>query len=100
MHMRWFALAAAAGLVMASTTAQAGRRCDGDFELVRGAWVSTRYCRAAQIAIVGREVGFRVSAEDILRSPSKAEEICRFVGSDIRVQPACEMASGLLQLSF
>lgn len=98
--MRLFALAAVAGLVVASTTAQAGHRCDGDFELVRGAWVSTRYCRAAQIAIVGREVGFRVSPEEILRSPSKAEEICRFVGNDIRAQPACDMAGGLLQLSF
>lgn len=97
--MRRFAFAFAAGLALASPAAHAAR-CDGDFELVRGAWVSTRYCRAAQIAEVAREVGYRVSPEALLRNPSKVEEICRWIGSDIRVQPACEQAHGILELSF
>lgn len=97
--MRCFAVAFAIGTIAASTAAFAAR-CDGDFEIVRGAWVSTRYCRAAQIAKVARDVGYRVSADELLRNPSKAEEICRWIGSDIRVQPACEQTHGILELAF
>ena len=97
--MRCLALAFAIAIAVASSAAQAAR-CDGDFEKVRGAWVSTRYCRAAQIAKVAREVGYRVSPDELLRNPSKVEEICRWVGSDIRVQPACEQAHGILELAF
>jgi hypothetical protein len=100
MLMSRFVLAFAVSLACASSASYAGARCDGDFELVRGSWVSTRYCRAAQIASVAREVGIRVSPETIMRSPAKADEICRFIGSDIRVQPACDQVTSRFQLSF
>jgi hypothetical protein len=100
MLMSRFVMAFAVGLACASTSSYAGARCDGDFELVRGSWVSTRYCRAAQIASVAREVGIRVSPETIMRSPAKADEVCRFIGSDIRVQPACDQVTSRFQLSF
>jgi hypothetical protein len=93
-------LAFAVALSCASTSSYAGQRCDGDFELVRGSWVSTRYCRAVQISSVAREMGMRVSPETIMKNPSKADEVCRFIGSDIRVQPACDQVTSRFQLSF
>jgi len=75
-------------------------RCDGDFQLVRGSWVSTRYCRAVQIAKVARENGMNVSAETLLRHPSRAEEVCRFVASDIRVHPACEQVHAIFEWAW
>jgi hypothetical protein len=77
------------GLASIPSTGYAAARCDGDFP-ARGSGVSPRYCRALQIAKVAHESGIDVSAETLLRHPSRADEICRFVGSDIRVQPACQ----------
>lgn len=100
MLMRRFALIVAAGLAITSSPASAARRCDGNFELVRGSWVSTRYCRAHEIASVARSLGFRVSTEAILTNPAKADEVCRWIGSDIRAQPACDQVHAIFQLSF
>jgi hypothetical protein len=99
-HMRRFVLVLVAGLALASSSAFAARRCDGNFELVRGSWVSTRYCRANEIASVARSLGFRVSTEAILTNPAKADEVCRWIGSDIRAQPACEQVHSIFQLTF
>jgi len=100
--MRLATLILAAGLGFAGHPVDAASRprCDGDFQLVRGSWVSTRYCRAAQIAAVARESGMMVSTEEILRSRSRAEEACRFVGADIRVQPACDQTHAIIDLAF
>jgi hypothetical protein len=84
------ALAAAFVVVLPSAGEARAPRCDGDFQLIRGAWVSTPYCRADQIARVARERGVRTSAAALLAHPADAEEVCRFVGSDPRVHPACE----------
>lgn len=98
--MRRFAIAFSASIVVMTQFAQAAPRCDGDFQFVRGAWVSTPYCRAVEIASVAREAGVHVSAEAILRNPAKADEVCRFIGSNIRAQPACEMVHRGPELAF
>ncbi len=97
--MRRFILAIGAGLALAPASAFA-TRCDGDFELVHGSWISTPYCRAVTIAEAARERGERVSPETLLRHPARAEEVCRFVKSDPYVHPACETLHPLLDLSF
>lgn len=75
-------------------------RCDGDFQLVRGSWISTPYCRAVQIAIVAREAGIQVSPETILAHPARADELCQFLGADYRVHPACEETHSVLEFGW
>jgi hypothetical protein len=96
--MNRFILVFVAGLAFASTSTYAAR-CDGDFQLVRGSWVATPYCRAAQIASVAREFGINVSAAAILNNPGRREEICRFLESDFRVHPACEQVHPIWEWS-
>jgi hypothetical protein len=63
--------------------------CQEDYQIVQGQPISTPYCRDGYLAKVAREYGYRTSAETIRNNPSRKEEICRFIGSDIRVQTAC-----------
>ena len=95
------ALAFVVALTFAVPSASArAPHCDGDFQLVRGSWVSTPYCRAAQIAEVARETGIHVSPEALLAHPSRAEELCRFLKADFRVHPACEELHSIFELAF
>jgi hypothetical protein len=98
--MKRLALACLLALIAAAPSAEARRlpRCDGNFQYVRGSWVSTPYCRADVIARVARERGMRTSAEALLAHPADAEEVCRFVGADYRVHPACEELYSILQI--
>jgi hypothetical protein len=53
--------------------------------------ISTPYCRDNYLlASVARKYGFKVSDAAIRNNPSRKEEICRYIGSDIRVQTASE----------
>jgi hypothetical protein len=74
-------------------------RCDGNFQWVRGSWVSTPYCRADQIARVARDRGVHATAVGLLAHPAEAEELCRFLDADIRVHPACEEIYSILQIN-
>ncbi|WP_414463243.1 hypothetical protein RLW55_11640 [Hyphomicrobium sp. B1] len=98
--MKRLALAGLLALTVAVPAAEARRapRCDGNFQYVRGGWVSTPYCRADQIARVARERGIRTTAEALLAHPADAEEICRFVKADYRVHPACEEIYSIFQI--
>jgi hypothetical protein len=98
--MNRLALAFVVALTLATQSAQARPHCDGDFQFVRGSWVSSPYCRAEQIASVAREMGIRASAETLLEHPARAEELCRILRADIRVQPACEQIYSIFQLNF
>ncbi len=98
--MKRLAVAFVVALTLVAQSAEARPRCDGDFQLIRGSWVSSPYCRADQIASVAREMGIRASAETLLEHPARAEELCRFLKSDIRVHPACEQIYSLFQLNF
>lgn len=100
--MKRLALACLFALILAAPSAEARRapRCDGNFQFVRGGWVSTPYCRADQIARVAREVGKHTTAEALLAHPADAEELCRFLDSDIRVHPACEEIYSIFQLDI
>ncbi|MBS0238159.1 MAG: hypothetical protein JSR89_07035 [Proteobacteria bacterium] len=64
--------------------------CDEDYQIVQGRPVSTPYCRDNYLAAVARTYGYKVSDSTIRNNPSRKAEICRFIGSDIRVYTACE----------
>jgi hypothetical protein len=95
-----FVLAGLLALAVAVPSADAARapRCDGDFQFVRGSWVSTPYCRADQIARVARETGKYTTASALLAHPADAEELCRFLDADYRVHPACEELYSMFQI--
>ncbi len=83
-------LDALAGAVLASVaTAAAAIECRENFQIVQGQPISTPYCRDGYLAEVARQYGFKVSAATVRNNPSRKEEICRFIGHDIRVQTAC-----------
>lgn len=73
----------------ASATSASAIECNEDYQIVQGRPVSTPYCRDNYLAAVARTYGYRVSDTTIRNNPSRKEEICRYIGSDIRVQTAC-----------
>jgi hypothetical protein len=81
-------LTAAASVLIATASAQA-IECQEDYQIVNGQPISTPYCRDGYLAEVAREHGFKTSAAEVRNNPSHKAEICRFIGSDIRVQTAC-----------
>ncbi|MET0431630.1 MAG: hypothetical protein ABWZ86_04065 [Hyphomicrobium sp.] len=81
-------LLAGSFLVAAATSASA-IECQEDFQIVQGQPISTPYCRDGYLAQVARQYGFKTTAQAVRNNPSRKEEICRFIGSDIRVQTAC-----------
>ncbi len=82
------ALLAGSFLIAAATSASA-IECQEDYQIVQGQPISTPYCRDGYLAKVAREYGFKTTAATIRNNPSRKEEICRFIGNDIRVQTAC-----------
>ena len=82
-------LLAGSFLVAAATSASAVE-CEEDYQIVQRQPISTPYCRDNYLASVARKYGFKVSDAAIRNNPSRKEEICRYIGSDIRVQTACE----------
>ena len=64
--------------------------CHGDYQVVNGQEISTPFCRDNALASVARQAGFHISDSAIRNNPAKKEEVCRYLGSDIRVYTACE----------
>lgn len=63
--------------------------CDEDYQIVQGRPISTPYCRDNNLAAVARSYGYKISDSAMRNDPARKEEVCRFIGSDIRVQTAC-----------
>ncbi len=76
-------------LLIAAATSASAIECKEDYQIVQGQPISTPYCRDGYLAEVAREYGFKTSAEAVRDNPSRKEEICRYIGNDIRVQTAC-----------
>lgn len=73
-----------------STSSQARIRCNGAFQVVRGAGeIATPYCEDQYLATVARKYGVRVSGSQIRRSPNRKEEVCQMIGHDSRVYDIC-----------
>jgi len=87
-------LAAPAAFAVFVPSAEARIVCNGNYQLVAGSEISTPYCRDRNLARIARSRGFAVSDREILYSPSRKREICRYVGSNIEVQTACAEVDG------
>jgi hypothetical protein len=79
----------AGSFIAAAATSASAIECREDYQIVQGQPISTPYCRDGYLAQVAHEYGFKASAEAIRNNPSRKEEICRYIGNDIRVQTAC-----------
>lgn len=78
-----------ASLLITAAPSASAIECQDDYQIVQGQPISTPYCRDGYLAKVAREYGFKASAEAIRNNPSRKEEVCRYIGNDIRVQTAC-----------
>jgi hypothetical protein len=76
------------GLFLLATPA-AAIPCKGPYQIVQGQLIATPYCEDNYLARVAREYGIRVSNREIRQNPNKKQEVCRFMGSDIRVRQIC-----------
>ncbi len=81
-------------LVLGSVSAQARIACREGYQMVNGQEISTPYCNDNYVAEVARKYGFKVSNEAVRNSPAKKDEICRVIGSDIRIHNYCDTDSG------
>lgn len=82
-------LAAALVTAISVQPAEARIKCRDGFQSVQGSWLSTPYCRDAQVAAVARSYGVRVSDVAIRENPNLKRHVCRFIGQDIRVKDSC-----------
>lgn len=82
--------AAAGLLLLSSAVAEAKIECRDGFQIVDGKQISTPYCNDNLVARVAQEHGMKVSEETIRNNPSTKNEVCRWVGSDIRIQNYCD----------
>ena len=65
--------------------------CEGNYQIQNnGNQIATPYCQDGDLAIVAREYGVRVSAEEIRYNPGEKQRVCRFLGYDNRVSDTCQ----------
>jgi len=90
-----YKVTAAAGMAVIllaglTTVSQARIKCNGAYQVVRGAGeIATPYCEDQYLARVARRYGVRVSGSQIRRNPNRKEEVCRMIGHDSRVYDIC-----------
>lgn len=78
-------------LAFTAGIAEARIRCDGNFQLQRnGETIATPYCREQNLARVARSYGMRVTEDAVRHNESVKAQVCRFIGTDIRVREACQ----------
>lgn len=80
---------AATLLLLSSVVAEAKIVCRDGFQVVNGQEISTPYCNDGLVGHVAREYGMKVSDETVRNNPATKDEVCRWVGSDIRIQHYC-----------
>jgi hypothetical protein len=77
-----------------STGASARIVCHDDFQVINGQEIATPYCQDNELAHVARGFGRRVSDAEVRNNPALKDELCRYLGSDIRVKTACASSTG------
>ncbi len=71
------------------TPASAAIQCNGRYQIVKGSEIQTPYCEDNYIAYVARLHGVRVAARTVRHNPNVKANVCRAIGSDIRVNDLC-----------
>ena len=81
--------AAAAMVLLSSAVAEAKIECRDGFQIVDGQQISTPYCNDGLVGSVAREHGMKISDETVRNNPEAKNEVCRWVGNDVRIQNYC-----------
>jgi hypothetical protein len=76
-------------LGLAAGAASAQPACDGDFALVDGNWIATRYCQRAVAQKVAAEQHMRISASPVGAHEETASQFCQQNSDDIRTSTYC-----------
>lgn len=77
-------------LQVASAATNQAIKCDRNFQLVSGNWISTSYCEEDYFAKVAQSYGFNVTATSIRNKPFQKRNICRALINDTRVTGMCK----------
>ncbi len=92
--LRGTILAGLAAMISISTTvdAKARIRCNNEYQVLGGSYgeIATPYCEDEYLSHVARGYGMRVTGSAIRHSPSRKEEVCRFIGHDGRIAEICD----------
>lgn len=72
-----------------TSAASAQPKCNGDFALVDGSWVATRYCQRLVAREIAREDHERISQHPTRSNDMTPEEYCRWHAADIRTETYC-----------
>jgi hypothetical protein len=79
---------------LGSSYAEARIVCREGYQVVNGQEIATPYCGDNYVAEVARKHGFKVSNEAIRNNPSLKNQVCRYIGSDIRIKHDCDVDHG------
>jgi hypothetical protein len=88
--MNFMRLAALAALLCLAMPVSAEIRCDGSFQIVGGQSIVTPWCEDDNLARVARAYGAKATAQAIRQNPNLKQQLCRFIGYDLRVRDACD----------
>jgi hypothetical protein len=75
--------------VACSSSASAAIVCDGPYQIIRGQPHTTPYCEDRYLAQVARSYGFKVTDSQIRNNHSIKSDVCRAIGSDLRIANIC-----------
>lgn len=79
----------AAALLLAFPGAGEARiQCDKEFQISSSGPIATPACADRYLADIARRYGMRVTYRDV-RNPSVKQQVCEFVGNDIRLRTIC-----------
>jgi len=87
--MNLMRLAALAAALCLSHPTSAEIRCQGSFQVVGGQLIETPWCEDNNLAQVARAYGTKVTAREIRSNPLLKQQLCRFIGYDLRVKDTC-----------
>lgn len=72
-----------------ANVASAQGRCDGDFELVHGSWVATRYCQRMVAERIANAEHAHITRHTVRPTDETPDEFCRWHNGEIETSTYC-----------
>ncbi len=69
--------------------AEAGIKCQGSYQVIKGQLIGTPYCGDKFLAQVARSYGWKTSFRSIRNNASERHTICQILGHDMRINGIC-----------
>lgn len=86
-----FPLAASISLLALgfASAASAHARCDGDFQLIHGNWIATRYCQRLTAEHVANAKHTHITRHTMRSTDESPDEFCRWHNGEIETDTYC-----------